>query len=299
MVRRKAASVLTCALVLFIGCGLVAAEKPQHFDSDGVKIQYVVRGKGEPVVLVHGFAANHLLNWQVPGIIDALSERYKVIALDNRGHGGSGKPHDPSKYGSAMVDDVVRLLDHLDIEKAHIVGYSMGAFITNKLVATHPERVISATLGGGGWMRSEDGRLAVLNALAASLENGDGITPLLVALTPEGRLQPNQEQLELTNRMVLAMNDPKALAAVARGMPGLSVKQEQLKANEVPVLALIGDIDPLKAGVEELSEVMLNLEVVVIEKADHMTAFNSPVFIESLQEFLAEHSLETVAAGGK
>ena len=119
-----------------------------YFDSDGVRIRYIDvgprDGDGEPVVLIHGGAASIEWQWGESGMIDALDDDYRVIALDCRGHGKSDKPHDARKYGNEMVLDIIRLLDHLDVEKAHLVGYSLGGRIVFKFVADHPQRVISA-----------------------------------------------------------------------------------------------------------------------------------------------------------
>jgi pimeloyl-ACP methyl ester carboxylesterase len=269
------------------------------FDSNGVKIHYVTAGEGEPVVLIHGFTADWARNWKLPGVFDALARHYKVIAVDNRGHGQSGKPHDPARYGTEMVEDVVRLLDHLKIDKAHVVGYSMGGFITDKLLTVHPERVISATLGGAGWAKENDERMNFIDELAESLDAGKGITPLILRLVPAGQPKPSDEQIQTINGMIMLTNDQKALAAVIRGMKKLSVTETALKKNRVPTLALIGELDPLKAGVDDLSKVMPDLKVVVIEGADHMSAFNKPQFVEALEDFLAEHSREPAAAVGK
>src|SRR5438874_13518496 len=86
-----------------------------YFDSNGVKIRYTDQGKGEPVLLIHGFGANAEVQWALPGVLKDLARDYRVIAYDNRGHGKSGKPHDAKKYGMEMVEDAVRLLDHLKI----------------------------------------------------------------------------------------------------------------------------------------------------------------------------------------
>jgi pimeloyl-ACP methyl ester carboxylesterase len=290
MIVWKRSIIAALVLLLSFCAGIHAADQPRDFDSAGVKIRYVEKGTGEPVVLVHGFAANYQLNWGVPGIIDALSRDYRVIALDIRGHGGSGKPHHDAKYGEEMMDDVVRLLDHLKIEKAHIVGYSMGAFIANKLAIKHPDRVVSVVLGGGGWMRPNDARLRILGELADSLDRGEGITPLIIALTPSGLPRPRPEDVQLSNRLLMVGNDQKALAAVARTMTRLSVDESQVKSNRVPTLAIIGTLDPLEAGVDELREVMPSLKVVPIDGADHMTTFVSPMFVKSLKDFLAANS---------
>lgn len=269
-----------------------AADKleSQFFDSDGTKIHYVVVGEGEPVVLIHGFTANLQQNWKMPGIIDALKDDFQVIAIDNRGHGRSDKPHDVEQYGMQMVEDPIRLLDHLGIEKAHIVGYSLGGFITGKLLTTFPERVLTATLGGAGWDDPAGERMEFMNELADSLEAGEGITPLIKMLNPPGNPEPTADQIKTLNTMVMLVNDPKALAAVIRGAAQWKVPEEDIRASEVPTLALIGEVDPLKDGVDALKEVMPDLQMVVIPGADHMNATSHPVFKESLLEFLHEHS---------
>lgn len=274
--------------------GQAPGEQSRFFDSNGVKLFYQEQGAGEPVVLIHGFTLNGRLNWVLPGITSALSRDHRVITIDTRGHGRSDKPHDPAKYGLEMVEDIARLLDHLKIEKAHIVGYSMGAFITNKFVTTHPERVLSATLGGAGWGRAED-RPVFLDDLAKSLEEGKGITPLLVALTPADREPPTEEDLALTNRLLALSNDQKALAAIIRGTPGLSIPKEKLEQNRVPVLAIIGERDPLKNGVDAMDGVMANLKIVIVPGGDHMNTFSNPLFVKSLRAFLSNHATARTA----
>jgi len=132
-----------------------AAREDKFVDSAGVKIHYIDVGRGDPVILIHGFSSSLDANWGALGIIDKLAADFRVVALDVRGHGKSDKPHDPASYGMAVVDDVTRLMDHLSIRKAHIVGYSMGGAITGKFVVEHPDRVISAVFGGSaprmGW----------------------------------------------------------------------------------------------------------------------------------------------------
>jgi pimeloyl-ACP methyl ester carboxylesterase len=261
-----------------------------------VKIHYVEKGAGEPVVLVHGFSADHLQNWVLPGVFDKLAADYRVIAIDNRGHGKSDKLLAPEDYGDKMVEDIVRLLDHLEIAQAHVVGYSMGGFLTNRLRAKHPERLLSATLGGAGWMKAGDEGESLREQLAVSLENGKGITPLIIALTPAGRPQPTEQELAFINQLLMLKNDPKALAAVIRGMTELQLTQAEIEANKVPTLAVIGSLDPLKAGVDRLDGVMPNLKIVVIDQADHMTAFAHPLFVNSIKEFLAAKSPQPAAA---
>jgi pimeloyl-ACP methyl ester carboxylesterase len=276
---------LVCGLLLVPGVG--RAEEGT-FDSGGVKIHYFVEGEGEPVLLIHGFAVNAQLQWGLPGILKALAKDHRVIALDCRGHGKSGKPADPKKYGTEMVEDAVRLLDHLKIKKAHVVGYSMGAVITGKLMATHPDRLLSATLGGMGVIHEGMEWPPFVAQLADSLDKGKGIGPLLVALTPPGKPKPPEAVIEQANRMLVG-NNGKALAAIVRSWKTLAVSDKQMKANKVPTLALIGANDPLKKNVEDIKDRLANLQVVVIDGTDHLTAFASPKFIKSLSKFLDEH----------
>jgi pimeloyl-ACP methyl ester carboxylesterase len=285
MLRRL---VLTCSVFFTILVPDGRGAEDQFFDSNGVKIRYVVEGKGEPVLLIHGFIINLEANWTLPGTIKGLSKDYQVIALDNRGHGKSDKPHDLKKYGLEMAEDAARLLDHLKIQKAHIVGYSMGAVITVKLLATHPERFLTATLGGHGGLK-EGADTSFYDQLADSLDQGKGLGLMITRLTPPGQPPPTEEQIKFINATLLASNDPKALAAVARGFKELMVPWDKLEANQVPTLALIGEQDPLKKGVDELKGKMANLTITVIKEADHRTAFGRPEFIKALQEFLAEH----------
>jgi len=274
---------LSLIIALFAPLAFAAdAVEDQFFDSNGVQIHYTVQGLGDPVVLIHGFTSSIDSNWRTNGIIDKLSSDFQVIALDTRGHGKSDKPHDAASYGTEMTEDVVRLLDHLEIDKAHIVGYSMGGFITLKLLTDHPDRFLSAVLGGSGW--SEEG-LEGLDELAESLETGKGIGPLIEALTPEGQPVPSEEQMAMINQMLMATNDPLALAAVIHGMDDLEITEEQIRSIEVPVLALIGEIDPLRSTVDRLLEVHPDVEVVVLEGKDHMTAISDPALVDGMREF--------------
>jgi len=281
---------LLVAVVLCLFTGTSQAAERKSFESDGVTISYLEAGQGEPIILIHGFIASAQLNWVAPGVFDALAKDYHVIAPDNRGHGMSGKPHEASAYGPQMSKDIINLMDHLGIEKAHVVGYSLGGFITTNLIAKYPNRLLSAAPCGAGWSPPGDGREEVSDAIAESLESGNGITPLMEALTPAGRPKPTKEQMDQMNKMVMAMNDPLALAAVARGIKDLAVTAAELEASHVPVHAIIGEIDPLKATVDPMQTALPGMTVTVVPGADHMSAFSAPEFIPALQAHIAAHS---------
>ena len=98
------------------------------FHHGDVEIAYLDEGEGEPIVLVHGFASSKNVNWVYPTWVSELRKGgRRVIALDNRGHGDSAKLYDPAQYSiPIMASDVVALMDHLDIERADVMGYSLG-----------------------------------------------------------------------------------------------------------------------------------------------------------------------------
>ncbi|MGH6861963.1 MAG: alpha/beta fold hydrolase, partial [Phyllobacterium sp.] len=124
----------------------------QFFDNDGLKLAYRDEGGGDPILLIHGFASSSLYNWVQPGWVPALTAAgYRTIAIDNRGHGDSAKPHDKALYTpTLMAGDAAALLKHLGIARAHVMGYSMGARISAFLALEHPQLVASLVFGGLG-----------------------------------------------------------------------------------------------------------------------------------------------------
>lgn len=283
--------IFASAILFVLASACPGQGRDSFFDSRGVRIHYTIEGRGEPVVLIHGWGVDIQWCWEESGIIAALRDRYRVIAIDNRGHGRSDKPHDPQQYGMNMVSDVIRLLDHLKIGKAHMVGYSMGAVITSILLTDYPERVRTATIGGFGW---EEGDAALRRRIetAESLEAGRGVGPAVQALTPPGEQAAVRGQMEAINKWFLDRNDPLALAAIARGNAALRPSAEKLRANRLPALAIVGELDPLRASVEKLASTMTNLRVVIVPGANHMFAVRRPEFLAALKDFLVAHTQE-------
>ena len=188
-----------------------------------------------------------------------------------------------------MVTDVIRLLDHLKIQKAHIVGYSMGGMIAEVLLAEYPERVRTATIGGFGW-EDDQASQRRWQLTAESLEQGEGIGPAVEALTPPGEKAAVAAQMEAVNKWFLDRNDPAALAAIARGNANLHASEAKLRANKLPAMAVVGELDPLRTSVDKLASMMGTLKVVVVPGANHMFAVRSPAFLEALKTFLAAHA---------
>jgi pimeloyl-ACP methyl ester carboxylesterase len=263
-----------------------AQDEGQFFDSAGVPIHYIDMGLGEPVVLMHGLNANYREAWLDTGVAQTLLDAgFRVLALDARAHGKSGAPHEPEQYGPEMALDIVRLLDHVGVDKAHVVGYSMGAQIAGKLLVLHPERLVTLCLGGAGWVQSE-GPEAWQLILADSLEAGGGFMVLYNSLYPDW----SPEDRENRNEQSLAkLADIKATVAMLRGW-NFFVPEETLHENTVPTLAIIGGQDPMKPTVEALQGVMQKLQTVVIPGADHLAALGHPEYIVNLVTFLQTHT---------
>jgi pimeloyl-ACP methyl ester carboxylesterase len=235
------------AAVLALAGGGYPAARPEapeygYFDSSGVRLAYLDKGLGEPVILLHGGLADSEFNWVQFGILDALAENHRTIALDLRGHGKSDKPHEPAAYGRMMARDVLALMDHLNIPKAHLLGYSLGSLIALTIIADHPERILSAAFGGPGWIR-EDADLSIYLRTAESLEAGRGLGPMLKAYSEGNGEALSLEELDKINAFFASRNDFQAIAAVMRGYADFGVPEERLQAAHVPCLFLFGTKD--------------------------------------------------------
>jgi len=245
------------------------------FDSDGVRIHYEDAGSGEVVVLVHGFASNARYNWGITGWIKFLSERYRVIALDCRGHGQSDKPHDPAAYTlDRMGGDVIRLLDHLGVRRALLMGYSMGARIAMWLMLRHPERFRAVVLGGvgaGGRMGEAERRRKIVEALLA---------PDASAIADEvARLF---RQFAEANR-----NDLAALAACMGAERGEGASAAELASVRMPVMIVIGTRDTLVGNAEPLHKMIPGSELLKLEGRDHLNAPGDRLYKEAVGKFFA------------
>jgi pimeloyl-ACP methyl ester carboxylesterase len=251
-----------------------------HFASDGFELAYLhepptVEDLGEPIVLVHGFASNHAVNWVNTGWVRSLTaEGRRVIALDNRGHGRSSRSHDPVDYGShLMAEDVRRLMDHLGLARADVMGYSMGARITAHLALAHPGRVRSALLGG----------------LGIKLIDGVGL-PIGIADAME---TPSRDDLsDPTQRMFRVFaeatgSDLKAMAACIRGSRQ-TLTEAQVRAITVPVLVAVGTADTVAGAAGPLAALLPRGQVLDIPGRDHNLAVGDRVHKAGVLAFLRE-----------
>ena len=247
------------------------------FTHDGVTIDYLDEGgrADEPIVLVHGFASNKEVNWVWPGWTTALTrDNRRVVALDNRGHGRSSKLYDPADYDTAlMAADVRALLDHLGLERADVMGYSMGARITAFLALEHPGRVRSAILGG----------------LGIRLVDGVGLSPNIA----DALLAPSREDVtDPTGYTFRAFaeqtkSDLRALAACIRGSRQ-TLTREEAASIHVPVLVAVGTKDDVAGSAEALAALIPGARALDIPDRDHMTAVGDKAFKAGVTEFLAQ-----------
>ena len=259
------------------------AEHAGYFNSGGVKIRYVMRGQGEPVIMLHGFIFSAKSNWIEGGVFEALSQDYRVVALDLRGHGESGKPHDAGSYGLKMINDVLRLMDHLKIERAHMIGYSLGGILALKLIEVAPERLLSLVLGGAGWVRDGDQRWRALAEMLASVKPGESLSS---HFWPNERERPPREV-----RQIVDSNDPVALAALSRGMPNVTVTEGVLRSNRVPILGVFGEHDPRQVEGASMKGVAGNFAMRVIPGLDHNTLAGSEEFKSAIREFISKRKV--------
>jgi pimeloyl-ACP methyl ester carboxylesterase len=244
------------------------------FKNGAVEIAYLDEGEGDPILLVHGFASTKNVNWVYPTwVSDLRKNSRRVIALDNRGHGESTKLYDPVEYSIPMMaSDVVALMDHLDIARADVMGYSLGARMTAWLGLTKPERLRSAILGGIG-MAMVDGGGPGEN-VAAALE-----APSLEDVSdPVGRtFRAFADQTR---------SDRRALAACLRGSRGL-MSREQVAGINVPVLIAVGTTDEVAGSAHGLGGLIAGAEVLDIPNRDHMRAVGDKVYKTGVVDFLS------------
>ena len=244
------------------------------FTTSGLSLAYEVTGEGPPVLLIHGFASSGKVNWVDVGWVETLVDAgYQAITLDNRGHGESDKPHDPDRYNpSDMARDAVALLDHLGIEKAAVMGYSMGARIAAFMAFADEDRVACAIFGGMG--------MNLLNGLS----DGNDIIAGLLAPSLEGLTHPTARQFRIFADHT--GSDRQALAACMETSRAPMARADVRRIN-VPVLVAVGETDTMAGPPEPLAALLPQGEAYVIPKRDHMRATGDRAFKAAGLAFLS------------
>ena len=245
------------------------------FHHGAVEIAYLDEGEGDPILLVHGFASSKNVNWVYPTWVSELKKNgRRVIALDNRGHGDSAKLYDPEAYHiGIMAGDVVALMDHLNIPRADIMGYSLGGRMTAWLAHREPQRLRSAILGGIGIGLIEGGGPGENVAEALETASLEEVTD------PVGRtFRAFADQTR---------SDRRALAACLRGSRRLMSAAEAADIT-VPVLIAVGTSDEIAGSAAALGRIIPGAEVLDIPNRDHMRAVGDKVYKTGVQEFLSQ-----------
>lgn len=250
----------------------------RFFNSDGVSIAYLdsppEEGRGDPVLLIHGFASNHAVNWVNTQWVKTLNKAgYRVIAFDNRGHGKSEKLYRPEDYESfLMAEDACRLLDHLDLERADVMGYSMGARIGAHMAVATPERMRSLLLGGLG--------IHLVEGVGLPL----GIADAMEAPSLEDLTDPMQRMFRAFAEQT--KSDLKALAACIRGSRQVLTPAE-VASIRLPTLVSVGTNDPIAGSASALAHLMPHARSFDIPGRDHNLAVGDRAHKQAVLEFLA------------
>ncbi len=247
------------------------------FESGGLTLCYddiAGPGQGRPMILVHGFTSNRVENWQRLGWYGALErKRIRTVALDARGHGQSAKPHDPAAYGrAAMAGDILALMDHLGIERAHLMGYSMGARQALTAALAAPARFATLTVGGIGEKLFET-RAFTGNPMAEAME----------AAEPETIKEP---MLKSFRHFADAQGEDRlALAALARAKDVPFAKAD-LATLPVPVLVVAGARDDLAGDPKPLADIFPDGRAVTLPGVDHFSAIAHALYKAAVFDFL-------------
>jgi pimeloyl-ACP methyl ester carboxylesterase len=245
-----------------------------EFDSAGVRLHYEVHGPdlGTPLIVVHGFASDYRLNWVGTRWQEALTTAgFRVFGLDCRGHGRSDTPHDPAAYAlDILARDITRWLDHLELESAAYLGYSMGARIGLQVVMDFPDRVRRAVLGGIG----AEGAVNSADAIAQALLRGE----------------PSDDPVAQTFYRFASARPTNDLKALAACIVGLKSRWDtaKLSAIRTPILVVVGDRDELARNAPELVELVPSSRLVTIPGRDHMGVVPAREFKQAAIEFLSE-----------
>lgn len=246
----------------------------KNFDSNGVNLAYRDEGEGPAVLLLHGFASSSQVNWVGPGWFETLiGAGYRVIALDNRGHGLSEKLYDPAAYSArTMAGDAARLLDHLGIQSACVMGYSMGARIATFLCMDAPQRVSRVIFGGLGinMVRGIGGAQIIAQAMRAK--------DLASVSHPVGRAfrafaDQTGSDREALATCILASRDP--------------ISQSDVASIAMPALVAIGTRDDVAGDGQELADLLPHGQFFDIARRDHMNAVGDKLYKAAVLAFLA------------
>jgi pimeloyl-ACP methyl ester carboxylesterase len=241
-----------------------------------VTLRYRDVGTGDPIVLIHGYGA---ALESMAGIARALPE-YRLVAPDLRGFGRSSKFAEAERFGQQMVDDVVRLMDHLKIQRAHLLGHSMGALIAANVASRVPARTASATLVAGPFYADEATFEREAARWTSDLQSGKGLSNFMLWLFPAWK----PEMAAMANAGAMKSNDLGSLIAVMRSLPKMAIAG--LPSNGDKTLLVAGTGDPLFPLSPAFAKQSPGARLVEIAGADHVNVIANPVAVTAIRERL-------------
>jgi pimeloyl-ACP methyl ester carboxylesterase len=250
----------------------------QQFSAGDVTLRYRDAGSGDPVILIHGYGTTLE---SMGGIAKALPQ-YRLIALDVRGFGRSSKFAAPARFGQQMVDDVIRLMDHLKLQRAHVLGHSMGALIAANVASRYPDRVATATLVAGPFYADEATFERETTRWTTDLESGKGLSNFMLWLFPAWK----PEMAAMANAGAMKSNDLESLIAVMRSLPKLAIAGLPRNADKTLVVAGTGDpLFPLSPAFAKQSP---GARLIEVAGADHVNVIANPEVVTAIRERLQQ-----------
>ena len=282
------------AMTILLAASAIAAsaEEPTHeyfTTSDGIKIHFMRLGQsGSPVVLVHGYTGSAEGNWFRNGVAEGLAKNHRVVAIDCRNHGRSDKPQ---PRGPGKAEDVIELMDHLQIEKAHLHGYSMGGSITGRILAAHPDRLLTASFGGSGIRETDP---AWIDKVPADKEGSD---PQEAEASRGLRIRAamdNGMSREEAEKLAASPPQPRPAASTAAGAAAAAPLRAPLEIDltkvTIPILAINGEYDRPYAKTFRMWRELTDFTNVILPGKSHLTAIAAPYipkeYADSLQRFI-------------
>jgi pimeloyl-ACP methyl ester carboxylesterase len=255
----------------------LALAPDQQFTADGVTLRYRETGSGDAVVLIHGYSA---ALESMLGVARALPQTHRMVALDVRGFGRSTKFAEPARFGQLMVDDVIRLMDHLRIPRAHVVGHSMGALIAANVAARYPGRVISASLVAGPFYADAAAFSKESAPWIADLESGGGLANFMKWLFPA--MKP--EMAGMVNAQAMKGNDLGSLIGVMKSLPAMAVNGLPTGGSKALLIAGTGDpLHPLSVAFARQSP---GAQLVEVPNADHVGVITNATAVAAMRAHL-------------
>jgi pimeloyl-ACP methyl ester carboxylesterase len=293
-------TVLTVAAISTVGCAAaspravqgtpatetlpatsLATAPDRYFANGDVRLRYREIGRGEPVVLLHGLGGS-LDAWE--GVADSLATGYRVIAVDERGFGKSTRFNEPSRYGSAMSEDVVGLLDYLQIPRAHLVGHSMGAVVAANVAARHPSRVASVSLFGPPLYADSAAYMQAAAEYVDDLNRGRGLRRMIQWLEPG----TSDSTASAWSAAALTTNEPATLTAVLNSLGTLMITADRGRSIAVPALIAVGSNDPLIVQDRVVATWWPHSRFVEVSGVAHGDVINRPEALAALRARLRE-----------